>query len=175
MLKFKRFPVSDFHLQELSTQSKGWLSAQDVQLLHLVGCSVCVCVCVCVRARTYVCACVCACVCVCMCVCVCVCVNTYLLGGKKKYLARRVLLFLQRQNKKISQHIKACIYAQKKMTAKLYLGGFHIYPPPWTMSQNKIYLRSSFSTAGTLSSTWNVGKKKKSNCYFLPCAVHCHR
>lgn len=102
---------------------------------------------------------------------VCVCVNIYFLGGKKKHL---VLLFLQRQNKKISQHVKARIYAQKKMTAKLYIGGFHIYPPPRTMSQNKIYLRSSFSTASTLSSARNVVKRKIKR-YFLPCAVHCHR
>lgn len=88
--------------------AEDWHSAQNVQLLGLLGCSVCLCVCACVRA----------------------CVNIQLLGGKKKHLARIVLLVPWSQNQKISQHIKACSYAKKKMTAKLYLGGFHIYPPP---------------------------------------------
>ena len=51
-MKFKRLPISDLKYQELSTGSKGWLSAQVVQLLRLVGRKVrekeCVCVCVCV-------------------------------------------------------------------------------------------------------------------------------
>ena len=53
-----------------------------MQLLHLVGS----CVCVCVRETESV--------------CVCMCVNIYLLGGKKKHLARQVLYFSRGRKKK---------------------------------------------------------------------------
>ena len=93
LVEIQIFSLSDFNLQELSTWSK------------LRTCSYCiwlVAVCVCVRERETV------------CVCVCMCVNIYLLGGKKKYLARRVLYFSRGRKKNLNTLKHAVMLRTKK-------------------------------------------------------------
>ena len=61
------------------------------------------------------------------------------------------------------------------MTAKLYLGGFHIYPtpPPWRWVKTRFIcvVRSKLPALWAQLGTW--GKKIK--LLFLPSAIHCHR
>ena len=61
------------------------------------------------------------------------------------------------------------------MTAKLYLGGFHIYPTPpprrWVKTRFICVVRSKLPALWAQLGTW--GKKIK--LLFLPSAIHCHR
>lgn len=85
-------------------------------------------------------------------------------GSMKQHLAERMQFLSSKKKNFFLSTLKHTVKLRKKMAAKLYLEGFHIYPSTlWTMSQNKIYLYSSFWTAST--SSWIVGVGG-SNCCF---------